>query len=105
MRPEQVTDDPRVRVRRAAVLLLGVDRGVVVHLDHDGAAAVVLQVHAVEAFLGDQIAFTGIAEVVSEVLARVPGRVPRSVGEVLEIDRESRAVARECVKLRAAVRA
>ncbi len=60
---------------------------------------------AVEAFLGEQIPFTGIAEVVSETLERVPGRVPRSVGELLEIDRESRAVARECVRQRAAVQA
>ena len=60
---------------------------------------------AVEAFLNEQIPFTGIAEVVAETLERVPARLPRSVHEVLEIDKESRQVARECVKLRAAVRA
>lgn len=60
---------------------------------------------AVEAFLAEQIPFTGIAEIVTETLNRVPGRVPRSVAEVLEIDRESRATARECVRQRAAVQA
>jgi 1-deoxy-D-xylulose-5-phosphate reductoisomerase len=41
---------------------------------------------AVESFLNEQIPFTGIAEVVSETLARVPGRVARSVAEVLDVD-------------------
>lgn len=48
---------------------------------------------AVEAFLAGRISFPGIAITVAETLQRVPVRVPRSVGEVLEIDRESRAVA------------
>lgn len=60
---------------------------------------------AVEAFLQEQIPFTGIAEVVSETLSRVPGRVPRTVGELLEIDRTSREVARQCVRQRATVQA
>ena len=60
---------------------------------------------AVEAFLSEQIPFTAIAEVVAETLNRVPGRIPGSVAEVLEIDKESRAMARECVRLRAAVQA
>lgn len=60
---------------------------------------------AVEAFLQEQISFPGISEVVSETLARVPGRTPASVAEVLEIDEESRAVARECVKQRTTVQA
>jgi 1-deoxy-D-xylulose-5-phosphate reductoisomerase len=60
---------------------------------------------AVEAFLNEQIPFTGIAEVVAETLGRLPGRTPQSVGEVLEIDEESRAVARECVRERVAVQA
>jgi 1-deoxy-D-xylulose-5-phosphate reductoisomerase len=49
---------------------------------------------AVEAFLGGQIGFPAIYEVVSETLASVPGREPRSIGEILEIDRESREAAR-----------
>ena len=58
-----------------------------------------------EAFLNEQISFTGIAEVVAETLSRVPTRTPASVAEVLEIDMESRAAARECVRQRAAVQA
>ena len=60
---------------------------------------------AVEAFLNEQISFPGIAEVVAETLSRVPGRTAPSVDEVLEIDIESRAVARQCVRQRAAVQA
>jgi 1-deoxy-D-xylulose-5-phosphate reductoisomerase len=60
---------------------------------------------AVEAFLNERISFTGIAEVVAETLSRMPGRTPSTVAEVLEIDKESRAVARECVRQRAAVQA
>jgi 1-deoxy-D-xylulose-5-phosphate reductoisomerase len=60
---------------------------------------------AVEAFLNEQISFPAIAEVVADTLSRVPGRTPASVGEVLEIDIESRAIARECVRQRAAVQA
>lgn len=59
---------------------------------------------AVEAFLNEQIPFSGIAEVVAETLDRVPVRTPQSIGEVLEIDEESRAVARQCVRERAALR-
>jgi 1-deoxy-D-xylulose-5-phosphate reductoisomerase len=50
---------------------------------------------AVEAFLEGRISFTGIAEVVEETLAAEPEREPRSVTDVLEIDRQSRAKARE----------
>jgi len=49
---------------------------------------------AVEAFLAGRISYPGIAATIAETLARVPVREPESVGEVLEIDRESRAVAR-----------
>lgn len=52
---------------------------------------------AVEAFLRGNVAFTGIADVVEETLARVPVRQARSVEEVLQIDEESRAVAMEIV--------
>lgn len=53
---------------------------------------------AVEAFLAGKISFPAIAATVAETLARVPVREPQSVGEVLEIDRESRRVAREIVE-------
>ena len=49
---------------------------------------------AVEAFLDEKIPFPGIAVVVAETLDRVAPREPRSVAEVLEIDRESREEAR-----------
>jgi 1-deoxy-D-xylulose-5-phosphate reductoisomerase len=57
---------------------------------------------AVEGFLQGKIAFTRIAEVVEETLSRVPLRWPGTVAEVLEIDRESRAVAAEVAMGRAA---
>jgi 1-deoxy-D-xylulose-5-phosphate reductoisomerase len=49
---------------------------------------------AVEAFLAGRISYPGIAATIAETLAKVPVREPSSVGEVLEIDRESRAIAR-----------
>lgn len=63
-----------------------------------GAATCVLNAAdevAVEAFLNRQIPFGAIPVVVAETLSRMPARTPASVGEVLEIDREARAVARE----------
>ena len=53
---------------------------------------------AVSAFLEERIAFPGIAEVVEETLSRVPSRNAGSIGEVLEIDRESRETARNVVR-------
>ncbi len=58
---------------------------------------------AVEAFLEGRIRFPAIAEVVEDTLAAVPVRQPESVAEVLAIDEESRAAARELVKARAEV--
>ncbi len=53
---------------------------------------------AVEAFLAGRISYPGIAATIAETLERVPVREPRSVPEVLEIDRESRAAARGIVE-------
>lgn len=53
---------------------------------------------AVEAFLKGEIGFTGIAATVSETLQRVAAVSPRSVEEVLEIDRKSREVARGLIR-------
>jgi 1-deoxy-D-xylulose-5-phosphate reductoisomerase len=53
---------------------------------------------AVEAFLGGRIPFPAIAATVAETLQRVPGREPRSVPDVLEIDRASREVARSVIE-------
>jgi 1-deoxy-D-xylulose-5-phosphate reductoisomerase len=52
---------------------------------------------AVEAFLAEQIPFPGIAATVAECLEQVPVRQLASVEEVLELDRESRRVAREVI--------
>ncbi|HTT60228.1 MAG TPA: 1-deoxy-D-xylulose-5-phosphate reductoisomerase [Bryobacteraceae bacterium] len=49
---------------------------------------------AVEAFLKGEIGFPGIAAVVEETLSRMPNRQPASVAEILEIDKESRSMAR-----------
>jgi 1-deoxy-D-xylulose-5-phosphate reductoisomerase len=57
---------------------------------------------AVEAFLDGRISFTGIPEIVSETLNRVPVEHPRTVGDILEVDRRSRAIARELVTSRTA---
>ncbi len=57
---------------------------------------------AVDAFLHEKIGFSCIYEIVYEALAKMPPRNPRTVGEILEIDRESRALARELVTARAA---
>ncbi len=60
---------------------------------------------AVESFLAGRIPFPAIAEVVEETLAKMPVRQPASVGEILAIDKESRACARQRVSARAAVTA
>ncbi len=52
---------------------------------------------AVEAFLQGKIGFLSIEELVRETLSRVPVRQPRTVGEILETDRESRRVASQLV--------
>ena len=57
---------------------------------------------AVEAFLQGRIGFNGIHEVVSETLSKVPVRSPHSIGDILEVDHESRAVAGELVTARTA---
>jgi 1-deoxy-D-xylulose-5-phosphate reductoisomerase len=55
---------------------------------------------AVEAFLGGRISFPAIAATVAETLDQVPGREPRSVQEVLEIDGISRQTARRVIETR-----
>jgi 1-deoxy-D-xylulose-5-phosphate reductoisomerase len=52
---------------------------------------------AVQAFLEEQINFPAISEIVEECLSRVSHRQPESIGDVLEIDAESRAIARTLV--------
>jgi len=52
---------------------------------------------AVSAFLRGEISFPGISRVVRETLERIPVSAPRSIGEVLEVDRKSREVARQVI--------
>jgi len=58
----------------------------------------------VDAFLEGRISFLAIAEIVEETLSRMPRRQPQSVGEVLEIDRQARALAGQLVRQRATAR-
>ena len=72
-------------------------------IDTGGSAACTLNAAdevAVAAFLDERISFTGIAEVVAETLAKVPVRTPSAIGEVLEIDAESRIAAQSSVARR-----
>jgi 1-deoxy-D-xylulose-5-phosphate reductoisomerase len=57
---------------------------------------------AVEAFLLGKIGFLSIYEIVSETLSKMPVCSLRTVGDILEVDRKSRALARELVAARAA---
>ena len=52
---------------------------------------------AVAAFLEERIPFLAIASTVEETLRRVPIRHPQSVADILDIDGESRAVARQII--------
>jgi 1-deoxy-D-xylulose-5-phosphate reductoisomerase len=52
---------------------------------------------AVESFLEGRISFPAIAEVVEETLSRVAAPTPATIDDILEIDRESRLVARQLV--------
>jgi 1-deoxy-D-xylulose-5-phosphate reductoisomerase len=56
---------------------------------------------AVEAFLEGRIAYPAIHAIVSETLSEMPERNLTTVGEILEMDRESRILARELVSARA----
>jgi 1-deoxy-D-xylulose-5-phosphate reductoisomerase len=55
---------------------------------------------AVEAFLAGRIPFPGIAATVAECLEQVPVRQLTSVEQLLELDRESRRVARQVIEQR-----
>ena len=55
---------------------------------------------AVQAFLDGRISFPGIAAIVEDTLAKVPGRQPSSIGDILEVDRLSRETAAGQVSLR-----
>ena len=74
---------PALRVARAA-------------LEAGGAAPIALNAaneEAVTAFLGDGIGFLDIVRTVEEAVARTNAAAPRSIAEVIDIDREARALA------------
>jgi 1-deoxy-D-xylulose-5-phosphate reductoisomerase len=56
---------------------------------------------AVEAFLEGRIAYPSIYEIVSETVSKMPGRNLLAVADILEMDRESRVLARQLVAARA----
>ena len=63
-----------------------------------GAATAVLNAAdeiAVEAFLAGEIPFPAIAAIVSDTLELVPQQEPRSIEELLEVDRRARRIARD----------
>jgi 1-deoxy-D-xylulose-5-phosphate reductoisomerase len=57
---------------------------------------------AVEAFLERRISFSGIAEVIEQVLTRTPRVKMSTIGDVLAADSEARRMAREEVERKAA---
>jgi 1-deoxy-D-xylulose-5-phosphate reductoisomerase len=65
-------------------------------LDAGGAAPIVLNAaneEAVAAFLGRRIGFLDIVQTVERSVARTSAAAPRSIAEVIDIDREARALA------------
>ena len=67
-------------------------------LEEGGAAPIVLNAaneEAVAAFLDRRIAFLDICRTVEEALLRIGAAQPRSIAEVIDIDRRARALARE----------
>lgn len=69
-----------------------------------GAATCILNAAdeiAVEAFLAGRIGFCSIYQIVSGTLEAMPVRKPRTIGDILDVDRDARRVARELVAARA----
>ena len=74
-------------------------------LEAGGAAPIVLNAaneEAVAAFLNDRIAFLEIVWTVEEALARTGASAPRSIAEVIDIDRNARALAQSLMSEMAA---
>ncbi len=73
-------------------------------LARGGSASVVLNAAnevAVAAFLDGRLRFTQIAEVIAEALDRVPARELGSIEECVAVDRETRRLAEEILRLQA----
>ena len=58
---------------------------------------------AVEAFLERRISFPSIYRIVEETVSKLARRQPATINDILEVDRQSRELARELVASRAAV--
>ncbi len=74
-------------------------------LEAGGAAPIVLNAaneEAVAAFLGRRIGFLDIVRTVEEALARTSAAAPRSIAEVIDIDRQARALAKDLMSEMAA---
>jgi 1-deoxy-D-xylulose-5-phosphate reductoisomerase len=83
---------PALRVARAA-------------LEAGGTAPIVLNAaneEAVGAFLDRRIGFIDIARTVEEAVARTDAAAPRSIAEVIDIDRKARALAKDLMREMAA---
>ena len=52
---------------------------------------------AVEAFLERRITFPSIYKIVDQAVSKVPNRRPATIGDILELDKESRSLARELI--------
>jgi 1-deoxy-D-xylulose-5-phosphate reductoisomerase len=52
---------------------------------------------AVEAFLTRQISFPAIYRIVEQTVSKLPNRQPRTIDDILELDKESRSLARELI--------
>jgi 1-deoxy-D-xylulose-5-phosphate reductoisomerase len=52
---------------------------------------------AVEAFIERRIGFPSIYKIVEQTVSKLPNRQPATIGDILEIDRESRSLARELI--------
>jgi 1-deoxy-D-xylulose 5-phosphate reductoisomerase len=57
---------------------------------------------AVAAFLGRRIGFLDIVETVEETMSRANAVAPRSIAEVIDIDRHARAIANDLMREMAA---
>ncbi len=74
-------------------------------LEAGGAAPIVLNAaneEAVAAFLGRRIAFLDIVRTVEEVVARTDADAPQSIADVIDIDRQARALAQSLMSEMAA---
>jgi 1-deoxy-D-xylulose-5-phosphate reductoisomerase len=52
---------------------------------------------AVEAFLQRRISFPSIYKIVEQTVSKLPNRHPRTIDDILELDKESRSLARELI--------